>query len=374
MKFSVNSAVLLKSLNVLMGAVPNNPVVPILENFLFVVVGNKLTASSSNLQTTLINEIPVESEGDFSICVPAKFLVDTLKQLPDQGLTIVVDLETFSLEIIIESGLFKITGCNAIDFPMVEQPRGGDELLIPSELLGRAIDHTSFSVSKDDVRPALTGVLFHLSENNLTIVATDGHRLARYRRPDLASPIESDAKLIIPKTAINALRNALPSADTEVTFMYTPSNVFFRFDNTSLICRLIDEKYPQYEQVIPAANPYTLTINRTELLTVLRRVSLYAARQTRQIRFKISATEINIGAEDIDFSNEANESVMCEFNGEAMEIGFNAPFMIEMLSSIESNLVELQLEAPNRPCLIIPKQKRDNEDILMLVMPVMLSR
>jgi DNA polymerase-3 subunit beta len=268
-------------------------------------------------------------------------------------------------------GTYKLAGENAIDFPRIPPLKAQDEITIPANVLSRAINSTLFATSNDDLRPAMTGVLFEFTENSTTFVSTDGHRLVRYRRMDIVS--EADAKLIVPKKALTLLKSALPSDSTDVLMSYTVQNAYFKFDNHSLICRLIDERYPDYEAAIPASNPFVMVIPRTDFMASLKRVSLYANKTTHQIRLKISEKEVVIMGEDLDFSNEGADHLDCEYDGDALEIGFNARFLTEMLSNLESNLVELHLAAPNKQGLLLPRNKDASEDVLMLVMPVMLN-
>jgi DNA polymerase III subunit beta len=238
-------------------------------------------------------------------------------------------------------------------------------------VLSSAIVNTIFATSNDELRPAMTGVYFKLTSTNATFVATDGHRLVRYRRVDVAS--EADHAIIIPRKALNLLKTTLPSVNSNVVVQFNRANAFFHFNNIKMICRLIDERFPDYENVIPADNDNLMSINRLEFLNSLKRISFYANRTTNQMRLKITGSELQISAEDLDFSNEANERLSCIHDGEDIEIGFNARLLVEMLNNLNSNEVTMKLSEPSRAGLIVPKEKQENEDILMLVMPVMLS-
>jgi DNA polymerase-3 subunit beta len=350
MKFVVSSTSLLKQLAGINGVITTNPVVPILENFLFEVSEGKLVISASDLQTSMITELSVEAKDKGNIAVPAKILMDTLKNLPEQPVAFTIDEETYTIEISSDNGRYKLSGENATDFPKLPQVKDGYSVDMPSDILERAVSSTIFAASNDELKPAMTGIYLTLNETNATFVATDGHRLIRYRRVDVASD------------------------NTVVKIDFNASNAFFSFNNIRMICRLIDERFPDYENVIPVSNPNVLTIDRVELLNSLKRISIYANKTTHQVRLKIMGSELQISAEDLDFSNEANERLSCEFEGEDMEIGFNAKFLIEMLNNLDAELVTINLSAPNRAGLIIPAKSKDqNEDILMLVMPVMLN-
>jgi len=371
MKFVVSSNALLKQLTAINGVITTNPVVPILENFLFEIGDGKLIVSASDLQTSMITEITVEAKVKGSIAVPAKILLDTLKNLPEQPVTFTIDPETYSIEISSDNGRYKLSGENATDFPKVPGVKNGYSVDMSSEILNRAISSTIFAASNDELKPAMTGVYLSLTETNATFVATDGHRLIRYRRTDIVSDMANT--LIIPKKALNLLKASLPSDNTNVKVEYNASNAFFSFNNIKMICRLIDERFPDYENAIPIDNPNILTIGRTDLMNSLKRISIYANKTTHQVRLKLAGSELQISAEDLDFSNEANERLACEFEGQDMEIGFNAKFLVEMLSNLDSNQIEMHFSAPNRAGIIMPADKDEHEDVLMLVMPVMLN-
>ncbi len=372
MKFIVNSAYLLKQLSNINGVITTNPVVPILENFLFELDKGRLTVTASDLQTSMITELQVESKEKGNIAVPARILLETLKNLPEQPVTFSIDESTYSVEINSDNGRYKLSGENATDFPKVPAVSNDFSAEVSSEVLARAINNTIFATSNDELRPAMTGVYVNLSEKNTTFVSTDGHRLVRYRRTDVKS--DNGNTIIIPRKALNLLKATLPAENTVVNVDFNLSNAFFRFGNIRMICRLIDERFPDYENVIPTQNNIKMTIGRAELLGALKRISIYANKTTHQVRLKITGSEIQISAEDLDFSNEANERLSCEHEGEDIEIGFNAKFLMEMLSNSDSGQIVLSMSAPNKAGVILPADKDKNEDILMLVMPVMLNQ
>lgn len=371
MKFIVSSSALLKQLSGINGVVTTNPVVPILENFLFEIDDSKLTVTASDLQTSMITELPIEAKESGSIAIPAKILLDTLKNLPDQPVTFTIDEDSYSVELSSDNGRYKLSGENATDFPKVPSVADGYKVDMPSEVLNRAISTSIFAASNDELRPAMTGIYLVLNDASATFVATDGHRLVRFRRVDIAADMENS--IIIPKKALNLLKASLPGDNTVVSLEFTPSNAFFSFDNVQMICRLIDERFPDYENVIPADNPNTLKLDKDEFLNSLKRISIYANKTTHQVRLKITGSELQISAEDLDFSNEANERLACDYNGEDMEIGFNAKFLIEMLGNIDTSSVKVELSEPNKAGLLLPDGGDPNEDVLMLVMPVMLN-
>ena len=372
MKFIVNSSYLLKQLSNINGVITTNPVVPILENFLFEIDKNRLTVTASDLQTSMITELTVESKERGNIAVPARILLDTLKNLPDQPVTFSVDESTYSIEISSDNGRYKLAGENATDFPKVPNVSQDFSAVISSEVFARAINNTIFATSNDELRPAMTGVYINLGEKNTSFVATDGHRLVRYRRTDVKS--DNGNAIIIPRKALNLLKTTLPTENTDVSIDFNMSNAFFKFANIRMICRLIDERFPDYENVIPSTNNIKMSINRQEFLSSLKRISIYANKTTHQVRLKITGSELQVSAEDLDFSNEANERLACEHEGEDIEIGFNARFMIEMLTNLDTEQIRLNMTAPNKAGVLLPVEKDKNEDILMLVMPVMLNQ
>ena len=373
MNFIVSSSYLLKNLNAINGVITSNPVVPILDNVLFEIENGNLLITASDLQTSVMVEIQVESKGDGSVAIPAKILIDTLKNLPEQPVTFSIDDENYNIEINSDNGRYKLAGENATDFPKVPQITDSYSIDLSSELLSNAISNTIFSTSTDELRPAMTGIFLKLSTSSCTFVSTDGHRLVKYVRSDISGD-EVDHEMILPRKSLNLLKSTLPSEkSSDVKLEFNASNAFFSFDNVKMVCRLIDERYPDYENVIPLDNSNNIVIDKSEVLSSLKRISIYANKTTNQIRFKISGGEILISAEDLDFSNEANERISCEHDGADIEIGFNAKFLIEILSNLNSTRVTFKLAEPNKAGLIIPDEMDEDEDITMLVMPVMIN-
>lgn len=372
MRFIVSSSILLKQLQTVSGALSSNTVLPILENFLFEIKENILTISATDLQTSMITSLGIEAKEDGRIAIPAKILVETLKTLSDQPISFSVNSDNYAIEISAGDGKYKLSGENAEDFPKIPTVEEAAAVSMPSRVLADAINKTLFAVSGDELRPAMTGVFCQLSPEGSTFVATDGHKLVRYNRKDIQSAGLST--LILPKKALGLLKSSLPGEDTEVSMEYNATSAFFKFGETSLICRLIDERYPDYEAVIPQVNPSKLTIDRVLFLNSLRRIVIYANKTTHQVRLKIVGSELYISSEDLDFANEAHERLSCQFEGEDMEIGFSARFLIEMLNILDSEEVVLEMSQPNRAGLLKPAvSNEEEEDILMLVMPVSLN-
>ncbi|WP_353132692.1 DNA polymerase III subunit beta [Pseudopedobacter sp.] len=371
MRFIVSTTTLLKHLQSVSGALSSSAVLPILENFLFEIKEGNLVISATDLQTSMITSLAVEAKEGGKIAVPSKILLDTLKTLPEQPIAFSVDEQTYAIEISAGDGKYKLSGENGDDFPKIPTVDDASTVNIPASALSEAINKTIFAVSNDELRPAMTGVYCQLSPENITFVATDAHKLVRYRRNDAKA--ESATSFILPKKALNLLKSALPSEDINVAIEYNSTSAFFKFANISLICRLIDERYPDYEAVIPQNNPNKLILDRGLFLNCLKRVVIFANKTTHQVRLKINGSELHISSEDLDFANEAHERIGCQYNGEDMEIGFNAKFLIEMLNNIAGDEVTLEMSTPNRAGLLFPSISDENEDVLMLVMPVMLN-
>ena len=373
MNFIVSSTYLLKNLNSIRGVITSNPVVPILENVLFEIQNGNLLITASDLQTSVLVELQVESKEDGSVAIPAKILIETLKNLPEQPVTFSIDEQNYNIEINSDNGRYKLAGENSADFPKVPEVNDGYSSVLDSNVLNSAISNTIFSTSTDELRPAMTGVFFKLSSQSCSFVSTDGHRLVKYIRNDvIGDEVEHD--MILPRKSLNLLKSILPTEkSSEIKLEFNAANAFFSYENVKMVCRLIDERYPDYENVIPSDNSNIITLVKSDILSSLKRISIYANKTTNQVRLKISGSEILISAEDLDFSNEANERISCEHDGEDIEIGFNAKFLIEMLSNLNSEKISFKLSEPNKAGLIIPEEIRDEEDITMLVMPVMLN-
>lgn len=371
MKFIVSSSALLKQLSALSGVLSANNALPILDNFLFQVDKGELKISASDLETTMTTTLSVESKDAGAIAVPARLLLDTLKAFPEQPLTFTIDKKKFAIEISSDYGKYKLTGHDGEDFPKIAEIESPSSFEMDVDALGKAISKTLFAVGSDELRPVMCGVYVQLEANGITFVATDAHKLVRFKRNDAKS--KKSTSYIIPKKPLMLLKNILTGTG-KVKVEYNNTNVSFSFGNTLLVSRLIDGKYPNYDAVIPKENPNKMIVDREAFLNSIRRVSIFANKTTHQVRLKVKGSELNISAEDLDFSNEANERLTCSYKGEDMEIGFNSKFLAEMLSNIDCEEVQFEMSSPNRAGVMIPsKNGNKEEDILMLVMPVMLN-
>ena len=371
MKFIVSSSLLLKSLQKISGVISSNTVLPILEDFLFDINGGTLKVFATDLETSMATELSVESKEDFRIAIPAKILMDILKTLPEQPISVSIDEVSYGIEITSDNGKYKLAGENGDDFPKMPAEQDASEVTIPAGVLVNAINKTLFAVSNDELRPAMTGMLWEFNGDNMTFVSTDAHKLVRFVRNDITGG--NGNSIIVPKKALNLLKSALPDSDTPVRLAYDTSNAFLYFGDSNLICRLIDARYPDYNAVIPTENPNLLTINKDDLYSSMRRIAIFANKTTHQVVMKMAGTELQVSAQDLDFSNEANEKLVCEYSGNDLEIGFNAKFLLEMLSSLDGDEVKLELSTPTRAGILKPSEADENEDLLMLVMPVMIS-
>ncbi len=371
MKFIVSSSQLLKQLQVLGGVINSNNTLPILDNFLFELSENQLKVSASDLETTMSSVVDVESDSTGSIAVSARLLLDTLKTFPDQPLTFKTEGDN-KIEIISDQGKYDMAYFGGDEFPKAVTLPSPNKTVVPAHILGTAISKTIFAAGNDDLRPVMSGVFFQFSSQSLTFVATDAHKLVKYSRTDITA--EQTAEFIMPKKPLNLLKGILGGSESDVTIEYNDANAKFTFDNVVLVCRLIDGKYPNYEAVIPKENPNKLTVDRASFLNSVRRVSIFSSKTTHQIRLKMAGTELNISAEDLDFSNKADERLSCDYQGDDMQIGFNSRFLSEMLNNLNSNEVLIEMSLPNRAGILTPIDGTDEgEQVTMLVMPVMLN-
>ncbi len=375
MKFIISSSALLKSLQKISGVLSSSSTLPILEDFLFELTEDKLKITASDLETTISVELqPDMAENPGVVAIPAKMLLDIMKTFSELPVTISVDMDTLGVELFAGEGKYKLVGHRSDEFPQIPTLENTRSIQINGSILANAFNKTLFATGNDELRPVMSGVLCEMDGEKLTFVATDAHKLVRYRRTDVK--MDGAASFILPKKPLNHLKNIIPDdADLEVKMEYNDANAVLEFDDIRLICRLIDGKYPNYEAVIPTQNPFKLSVDRKILLNALRRVAIFGSKSTHQVRFKISGKELVLTAEDIDFSSEAKERLTCSYEGDDIEIGFNSRFMQDMLGTLETDTINIEMSAPNRAGIILPDTADDDpEDILMLIMPVMLTQ
>ena len=374
MKFIVSSLKLLKNLQALSGVIGTKNTLPILDDFLFQLTENELKITTSDLDVTMsVSMVPDMVEGTGEVTIPARLLLEIMKNFPDVPITINVDNNTLAVELIAGEGRYKLAGHKSDEFPQLPVMADTSVWEIPADVLARGFEKTVFATGVDEIRPIMSGVFMEMTENYLTFVATDAHKLVRYRRMDVKSDVV--ASFIMPKKPINQLKNILGTlGDEPVRIEFNKTNASYVFGDYVLICRLLEGRYPNYEAVIPKNNPNQLTIDRQTFLSAIRRVAVFSSKATHQVRFRIMGQELTLTAEDIDFYNEAKERLTCSYEGDDMEIGFNSRFLQEMLSNFDSETIKIEMSAPNRAGIIIPVgDENASEDLLMLLMPVMLN-
>ena len=371
MKFIVSSSSLLKELQVLGGVVNNTNTLPILDNILFEVQDSLLTLTASDLETTLSTKIQVESSDNGSVALPARLITDTLKTFPEQPLTF-VRTENNTVEISANNGKYAVAYVAGDEFPRAASVSDPVQTEILGDTLAEAINTTLFASGNDDLRPVMSGVFFQFDSTGLTFVATDAHKLVKYQRTDLTAPQSSE--FIMPKKPLQLLKSILLGSEENIIVEFNETNAQFRFSDSTLTCRLVEGKYPNYEAVIPKENPNLLEIDRNLLLNSVRRVSIFSNKTTHQIRLKIAGSSLQISAEDFDYSNKAEERLECDYRGDDIQIGFNSRFLIEMLSNLNSESIQLAMSLPNRAGILTPLDGiEEGENVTMLVMPVMLN-
>jgi DNA polymerase-3 subunit beta len=370
MKFTANSIELQRTLNKLGGVVPAKSTMPILENILCELTGDVLTLTATDLATSLTVSLPVRGGEDGKVAIPAKRLMDTMRSLPDTSASFVIDVSTNKIRITTENGEYSLTGEGAKEFPTVPTFKGTAELPIDSEELRGIIHRTAFAVSNDELRPAMMGVLLQAKGTELRAVATDGHRLVRLVHTQ-AKPVTLKNDIVVPAKALLVLGKSIEEGETVISVSDT--HIKFSFGQSFLVSRLIDEAYPNYEAVIPADNDKRMTVKRDEMISSIRRVALYASATTRQIRFDVSAANLKVTAQDVDFGGEARETLPCSYAGENLEIGFNSLYLTDILTHLDSDQVLFRFSTPTRAGIISPVNSGTKDDIMMLVMPVRLN-
>jgi len=375
MKFVVSSTELLSHLAALSRVISSKSTMPILDNFLFQLSETALTITASDLESTLITSLELDNiEGEGSIAVPAKLFIDTLKEFPEQPLTFQIDGDSYSVEIFSDNGKYSITGQNAEDFPVLP---GFDEEAVSTinvnhVALKKGIEKTLFATADDELRPVMNGIYIELTPNYMSFVASDAHKLVRYRRTDAKADFESS--FILPKKPAGLLKNLLPKEEFDVKIQFDEKNAFFTLSSYKLICRLVEGNYPSYNSVIPTKNPNVMVIDRLNFFNTVKRVSVFSNQASNLIKLNINDNQLVVSAQDIDFSISAVERLGCEYEGDEMEIGFKSTFLQEILTNISTRDVQVELSDPTRAGLLLPVESGDEfEDMLMLLMPMMIN-
>jgi DNA polymerase III subunit beta len=371
MKLIVSSVTLMKKLQSIGGIIGTNNILPIVENFKFEITEDNLRATATDTETTMCVNIPVQCKEKVTLCVEAKLLMDYLKNLSEQPLTFDINEKDYSVEITSDEGKYKMMGENAMGFPKEPSDEDANSFEMLSSRLLSGITNTVFAVGTDELRVAMTGVYFEMSPESITFVATDAHRLVRYMLANVKCG--TTGGIIVPRKPLNQLKSLLANDDTLVKVSVSANNLFVSHDNLWLCCRLIDGKFPDYKVVIPNDNPYLLTINRADFLSALRRVNVFANKSTNQLVLKISASELKMFAQDVDFAHEGNESMPCTYNGEDLDIAFNGKLLSELVAALTVSEIGIELSTSSRAGILKPTEKTEGEDILMLIMPLMLN-
>ena len=372
MIFEISSSELLRKLQVAGGAIGSNPVMPILEDFLFELNKNELTISATNLEVTIISSLTVAGSEDGRVAVPARILLETLKALPDHPIKFQMNADNYAITLVSAYGEYKLSGDSPSDYPETPIEENAHEIELDADVIAKAINNTLFAASNDELRLAMMGVLMHLDFNKVIFVATDAHKLVKYTVGGITSDITES--IVMPKKGLNVFKNALSISDDEkCQIAFNNKNVFFRIGETLVISRLIDAKYPDYDAVIPVNNDKVVVLNRSDFLNSLRRLVIYSSKTTNQANFTMDNNVMTIMAQDLDFSNEATEEVSCKYEGDPITIGFNAKFLSDMLGVINSEEVILELSTPNKAGILYPAAQDDQEKLVMLLMPVMMN-
>ncbi len=375
MKFVVSSTELLGHLQAISRVISSKNTLPILDNFLFSISGNDLEITASDLESTLITRMRLDNiTGSGTIALPARILLDTLKEFSEQPLTFDVNPDTMAVVINSENGRFSIVGQNGIDFPVLPVIKKEKRFTfnLAADVLLAGISRTLFATADDELRPVMGGILVEASSEKLTFVASDAHKLVRYQRSDAKA--DDSASFILPKKPASLLKNILPKESGVVTVEFDDRNAFFNLSDYKVVCRLVEGNYPNYNSVIPKNNPRKVRIDRLELYNILRRVSVFSNQASNLVKLQFTPNQITVSAQDVDFSISAYERHKCLYEGDDMEIGFKSVFLLEILSNITSQDVLIELADPTRAGLFLPAEtSNEEEDLLMLLMPMMIN-
>jgi DNA polymerase III subunit beta len=375
MKFVISSTDLLNHLQAVSRVISSKNTLPILDNFLFKLQENELVITASDLESTLTTRLMLEnSTGDGMIALPARLLTDTLKEFPEQPLTFEISTENYSVVISTENGKFSVVGQNGEDFP--QYPLLKDDIRktvqMSTEVLLQGITRTIFATADDELRPVMNGIFLDFSSGNMTFVSSDAHKLVRYKRFDVRS--EADSSFILPKKPASLLKNLLAREKGDVVIEFDDKNALFTLTGYKLVSRLVEGNYPNYNSVIPAGNPNRLIADRIDLVNSLRRVSVFSNQASNLVKLEVTANQVTVSAQDIDFSISAYERLKCQYEGQDMEIGFKSTFLIEILNNLSTSEVVMELSDPSRAALMLPFEPgNEDDDLLMLLMPMMIN-
>ena len=370
MNFIVSSTQLLNHLQNISRVISSKNTMAILDNFLFELNDNMLKITASDVETTMTTTFEVSnSSGSGSVAIDAKRLSSILKEFPEQPLTFNIDDNSKNVDIVSETGKFSVLGQNGDDFPQVQSLQDNACVVeLTTDALLQGVSKTLFATSSDEYRPVMTGIFVELSQGKAKFVSTDAHKLVCYTRSDVK--VDSDSSFILPPKPANLLKGILPKDDGMVSLAFDNKNAVVKFNDYTLVCRLIEGTYPNYQAVIPTDAPRKLTVDRAALCNCLRRVSVFSNQASNLIKMSITPNQLTISAQDIDFSVSAHERVNCQYEGEDMEMGFKSSYLIEILSNLNCNEVVVNLSNPLKPGTFIPLEKTPDEDVLMLLCPI----
>lgn len=373
MRFTVSSSALSSKLNMLAKVIGSKNSLPILESFLFEVANGEMTITASDSDNIIKSKIELtDSEGEGEFCVPNRVILDALKELPEQPLNFDIDTDTYAIKIVYQNGLYNFTGQNAEEYPRTQNmSEGCTTITLPTEVLIDNISRSLFATASDELRPVMNGIYFDLTPDALAIVASDGHKLVRNKNFTIKS--ETPASFNMPKKPASLLKNILSKDGDDVVIKFNERSAEITFSDGVLKCRLIDGRYPNYNSVIPTNNPCEVTVDRKGLQSALRRVLPFASESSQLVRFHIEAGRFEVSSEDIDFATSAKEVLACEFSGTPMNIGFKGSSLMEILGNLTGDQIIIQLADPSRAGIIVPAEQPANEDILMLIMPMLLN-
>ncbi len=373
MKFVVSCNSLLSHLQTIGRVIASKNSIPILDCFLFDVDGNQLTITAADTETRMSTIIEINNtDGNGIFAVPSKNLLDALKELPEQPITFDIKDENVEIFIYYENGKYNFVGQKGDEYPQPKPLKeDASNLQIPAEVLLSGISRALFATADDELRPVMNGLFLDITTDDITFVASDGHKLVRCKT--LAAKGSERSSFILPKKPANLLKAILPKESGEISIGFDDSNAYITMENFNLVCRLIEGRYPNYNGVIPAQNPYKVTVDRLLLFNALKRVSVFSNPASSLVKLSISANHILISAQDIDFSTSAEETIPCVYEGSDMNIGFKGTYLIEILNNIPSQEAILELADPSRAGLILPSENDTDEDLLMLLMPMMLN-
>lgn len=374
MRFTVSSSALSSKLNMLAKVIGSKNSLPILDCFLFQVANGEMSITASDSDNVIKSTLALtDHDGEGEFCVPNRVILDALKELPEQPLHFDVDTagEAVAIKIVYQNGLYNFTGQSAEEYPRTQSMNDAcTTVSLPTEMLINNISRSLFTTANDELRPVMNGIYFDLTADALAIVASDGHKLVRSKNFTIKS--ESPSAFNLPKKPASLLKNILSKDGDDAIIKFDDRSAEIQFTDGVMRCRLIDGRYPNYNSVIPN-NPNEVTVDRRGLQSALRRVLPFASESSQLIRFHIESGRFEVSSEDIDFSTSAKEQLSCEYNGSPISIGFKGSSLMEILSNLTSDNIIIQLADPSRAGIIVPAEQPENEDILMLIMPMLLN-